>query len=711
MFFISIAAVVISSYLIAGIKGAEKKTGNVFFLYFLLTAFAQVVLSFEILSLFKSISKTGFLICSGVFLAAAAVVFLLKKHLQHSAEQPLKQAQRGAFWSAVKRDKALIFLSVCFVLFNILQLITIFAFPVSFGDALAYYLPRCTVWLQNGSIMHYLTPDNRELIMPVNMEFLYTWLLMFTKSESGAAIFSYTGYLGTIYVIFNLLRELNFSIRRSLWAVFVFSSFALVTMQIVTPCADLFIGGLILGSIYLFLRAVKYSDNKALFFSSLAYALAAGTKTTALIMIPSVFIIFCVIIFQHLSNGGGKTEQKEKWKYLFRFCLLFLINFLIFSSYNYILNFIQYQNPFTSAEQQLVHQFRGGVKGYISNVIKYFFALLDMSGMPAFINLNGLIEKLQEYVLNFFGTDINAGASKLFPPVFIFHNSMRLIFSFLGAMGFLVFAPSIVYAAKRAVKKIYHSKNVMLNCEKADGQSARNTLSASFGSCAAIITAALALSFVFNILLFSGVLVFAGYNMRYLLSFAVIAAPVCAYSYPRHKFCKIFLCCIMFLYLIGYAHRMPASYLFECIKSKKIHKFISGNEANLIYYYLLKKEPANAALMASPSIDYSYYILKLRFDGVKIDNILAENIEDFDLTKYEYIIASKTAQKSADTSNYAKRLNNPDKFASECIYTYSKKNNMPIISKCKIPFDYLKSKGFEIDTGFQGREYVILKRK
>ena len=45
----------------------EKKSFIKFFIYLLLTAFANVILTFELLSLFSSISQVGILICNILF--------------------------------------------------------------------------------------------------------------------------------------------------------------------------------------------------------------------------------------------------------------------------------------------------------------------------------------------------------------------------------------------------------------------------------------------------------------------------------------------------------------------------------------------------------------------------------------------------------------------------------------------------------------------
>jgi len=686
MFLISIISVILSSYLFAAcIPQSREQKGGTGFLYFLLISFSQIVLSFEVLSLFKAVSKTGFLTANAVFLTASAVIFIKCRIKCHcgTANAGVERRTLKEILNALKKDKALKFLSVCFILFLIFQLITIFLFPVTFGDALAYYISRGTAWIQNGSINHYLTSNTHELMMPVNMDFLYTWLLLFRKSEAGAGIFAFIGYSGAVYVIYNLLRELNFSIKRCLWAVFAFSSFSLVIAETMHPCADLTAGALISASVYLFIKASKYDDKTALYFSALSYALSIGVKTTALITAPSVFLIFCAVSYIYKKN------------YLLKFLLFFIFNFAVFSSYNYILNFLDFGSFTAPSEEMLIHEFKGGIKGYLANIIKYSFAFFDMSGMPEILNFNDKIQNLLNAVLNMSGLTIFDGASKFFPVNFIYNNQIGIFCSFFGLTGLLIFLPSLIYSIKRGFKRIK--------------------------SQTAVIIGVLAFSFILNLLIFSGVLVFASYNMKYFLTFAVIAAPVPVYSYPlKHRFYKRFLCLIIFWMLVINTHHNAVTYLFECIRQWTVKIDTSLPDENIdLYRYFLKKQPSNAALILDPAVYIPYYLEKLRLYGWNIDLIYAENIESINLKKYDYIIAQKKNFAAVRVLSFEERLKHPEKFAAKCTYYDNNFNKVYNIEKkkmltkavCEIPFEYFKQNGFIEDENIKSSIITVLKRE
>lgn len=205
-------------------------------------------------------------------------------------------------------------------------------------------------------------------------------------------------------------------------------------------------------------------------------------------------------------------------------------------------------------------------------------------------------------------------------------------------------------------------------------------------------------------------MVFTSYNMRYLLTFAIIASPVIVYSYPfgRHKFWKIFLCIIMFMYFIGFAHHKPVSYIIECIKQQKTVQRTTEDEENNVYEYFIKKAPVNIAIMNDQTKAPVYFMEKLRFYGFYIDKILAENLEVYDLTNFDYIITNKETTVSTNTVIYKERKKNKNLYAADCTYVVDKKGH-PYMVECLIPFGYFKEKGFIPDENYKGEKYIILK--
>ncbi len=666
MFLLSLFLVLLSSYFIVSFLHF-KYSNNKFpaFIYFVLTAFSQIILSFEILSLLKKISVGGVFAFNIIFLLMG--VFLFYKSNRHFYIPKTEN-----ILCALKKDKLLAILGICFLIFLCVNFILLFA-PVKFGDALNYYLPRCTMWIQQGSILHYITPDTRELIMPVNIEFLYTWFLLLNKSEIGIGIFSYIGFLAGIYVLYNFLRETKCSLRRSIWSVFVFSSFALVAIETVIPCSDLIIGVLVLSSIYLFLISVKHEDKIPLIFSALSYAIAIGSKTTAFMTIPASLFIFCTILFL-----WGK--QKKKYQ-LAEFILFFVIFFVIFSSYNYILNYLQFSHPVSDRQMMLIHRLDGGFKGFLCNFIKYIFIIFDTSGINTIIDFNGFITALQSAVLGLAGETTKSYTSDYFAKEFFYNPVMSIQSSALGIMGIFAFLPSFI-------KSFFNKK-----CTKR-----------------AKLYFVLSFALIINIVVLSAVMVFAQYNIRYLLTFFIISLPVTAYSYIRTNkhFCKILMCFFMFIYLVF----NPIYAIFQKQAGETRFSPLKTEEF-LIFNAFRGIPPQNIriALVIPQDRMPVYHIEKLRLYGYKLDKLLVENIEAYDLLKYDYIVTSKL---DTIATNIVKSPESSNSVTS-CTY-YDKKQNIILkgdkaesaMVACEPAIGYFFKNNF--DLIYNGGHYVILKR-
>lgn len=685
MFILSILFILFSSFLFLSIldKNFSFKN-NLGFIIFLLLAFCQIIISFELLSLFKLISQNTFFILNVIFLVISLFIWIKNNRYIYI---PKIKEEFIKIIKALKRDKLLMFVGVCFIVFIISMLIVALFFPIKYGDALGYYLSRCTNWIQNGSFSHYVTTDSRELIMPINAETLYTWVLLFLKNEIGIGFFSFIFYVNAIYVLYNFLGEMKFCRRKRLWSVFVFSSLALVYLESAIPISDLWVGSLLLTCIYLFYVAVKYNTLFLVYFSSLSVALAYGIKTTSLIASPVLFIILFVIVYLY---------RKEIIKrYIFYFVIFLILNFIIFSSYNYILNFIDYGNPISDSSQFLLNRFRGGIRGYLSNLIKYIFVMFDYSGVIDFVGFGKIIEGFQDKVLSIIGASRNSYTSVYFDRYFSYNSALVIVNSFLGVVGLLTFYPSIVFAIYSYIKKKSSKRTILL--------------------------ASLALSYIINILIFSRVMVFTKFNMRYLLAFVIIASPILVYTYIRKNFniYKIVVVWFLFIYLAFNSHAQPFIFIKEYLRYKSLPANLQVKNRSFILedcdefrirdYFLNKDRKYDIGIIIYQKKNPVYYIQKLRLDGYYMEMILPDMLEEYDLSKYDYLITMKDSIASTDVGKFNSNRNKN----SYCVYKDWQgniiKEGVPVIVSCIIPKEYIIQKGFESVDGIYLKDYYLFK--
>ncbi|MBQ9244814.1 hypothetical protein IJ182_00935 [bacterium] len=635
--------------------------------------------------MFNKISINGVLSINVLFFIIALLVFNLKKAKKYN---PFECDEFLKIINVIKQDKILKILSILFIFYIISQLVIIFFIPVSFGDALSYYFQRCAHWIQAGNINHYDTYDVRELIMPTNMEFLYTWMFLFTKNECGCGIFSFFAFLNSIYVLYKFIGELGFCRRKRLWTVFVFSSVPIIYSMANTPLADLFIGSLILSSLYLFVLDCKYSGKMYLYFAALSYALAIGTKTTSLIAFP-MFLLACVII---------AFIFKKKMKNIILFIIFLIINVLIFSSYNYVLNYIQYGNFLSSPNHILLNHFRGGMQGYLYNIVNYLFLIFDMSGIPNIDFYNDFVIKVRDYIYGFF--DIAKCISPFYDRKYPFNSEISPLYSFLGAVGIFAFYPALISAFCK-IKSYSNSSKILF---------------------------ILAMSYIINILLFSGLMIFTEFNARYIVTFFVLASPVIVFTYIKSKLYKIFLAFIMSVYLFvipfseafGYFN----AYIKFCVKNidiqNKYEKFNREfNDEEEVYLYLKDKAFIKVGLIAGASKRTNFDIIRLQIAGKIIDKLPIETMKEYSLADYDYIIVFDEPEQKSSFISY-KEYNSPN-YIADC--TYYDTNNEKILKQeginllpgvkiiCDTPFSYIENSGFEKDKDFISTDYIIYKRK
>ena len=679
MFFISLFLVVISSYLIMSVLMKNCTKTNLSFIYFILTAFAQIVLSFEILSLLSAISAKNILLCNfAILIIACLCVYINKAEIF----KPDIKNEADFIKSALKKDKLLKLCAGFFIVFLVSQFILALLQPINFGDALVYYLPRCTNWIMTGSISHIDTTDVRQLIMPVNMEFLYTWNMLFNHTAQGSAVFAYLGFLNAVYVIYNLLGEFKLCRRRRLWTIFVFSSFAIIGLMSHTPCADLFIGSLILTSVYLFLVYCKHDNKISLYFSSLAYALAIGTKFTASIPMPVLFVLCLLILFKYRKNDIKQTAVY--------FTLFFAVNFVLFSSYSYILNVLHFGHIAGSNSSIIINQFRGGFKGYICNLINYFFLMFDVSGMPKFDILADAVTYLRNVAIGWVKPPADY-ISPYYPDLYTFKADLIAVYSLLGFIGLFTFYPSIVYLIRKNYKKY-------------------------------LILKYFAAAFILTVMFFAGVMFFTKFNARYIVTFIVISSPVIACSYLKsdRKIYKWFICVLMFIYLFLNPLKEASANVFLYFKQLGSNEFYKNyNEAEKVYEYLINKGKYKIAVIEGDKNKMNFYADKFKLQNYTVDKILIEKLKEYNLQDYDYIISSNEEKQQSSYIYY--RLYNSDNYITECYYLDRNKEKINLeentdISKsirvyCKIPFDYIENQGFEKDNDIVSSDFIVYKRK
>lgn len=695
LFFISLLLIVISSYLILSVISSKLPIGNCYglagIISLFLLMFAQVVLSFEILSIFRMISQFGVILINLIVFIFSFIIWIKKS-------RPFFKVECSTDFSlinrAIKKDKMLGFFSICFLFFLGVSFYLAMICAVNSFDALSYHIARSVFWVSNGALSHFDIADIRNLVMPINSEILYSWVILFFKKDVAVGMFSFVSFLGVIAILYNILGLLKFPTKKKLWAVLILSSFASVAAEASGTETDLMLGALVLSTIYLFWVGVKEENKVCIYFSSLAYALSVGVKTPAVIALPGlVFVLGSILYFY----------KRENWKIIIKdFVIFFLINFALFACYNYVLNLLQFGNPLGSESSLVYHSMDAGFRGFVATFIRHFFLLFDFSGLVYSKIFGPSILLFQNTLITALNIPLDAGVIESGKS--LSNNSLLDVYMGVGILGVLLFIPSLFISVFKGIK----SKFV------------RDKILASFG-----------LAFFVNLVFLSASIGFMVYSVRFITFFVILASPVLVLSYIKsnkniYKWLVAFFVFSYFVVIIPNLQGRPfwiltalkkQGYSYSQIQEKmrcSNTKEFDGNSEVCTAVRLLEEKPKNKkVLLFVNSIFKSYNVALLKLKGWDIDFELLEDYENIDIKKYDYIITNQNTQESSLIKDYSSRksgysvgkddINFFKEYKSQCVYLDRKLDILtqnstlkPAYVACYVPANDFEKNGFKL---------------
>lgn len=685
LFVVSFLLVMISSYFLTSVISPKKNSNG--FLYLPLFAFSQLVLTFEILSLFSAINQVCVLTFNMLFLVVSATVWCKKG-------KPIWGVDLKSFLNRVKNsfklDKSLIFLFVGFSVFILTSVFLCSILPVINSDADAYHLARSVFWVINGNLNHFEIPDIRNLCLPINSEILYAWVLLFIKKNLFLGFFSFVGYLMSIVAIYGIMGLLGYCTRKKLWVIFILSSFSSVIVQVSGTETDIIIAGLIMSSIFLFWSGVKENKLMPIFMSSLAFALALGTKTPAIMAIPGVGLFFLAQCF-YLNKKEPKLLHRIKpFGYFLGFGTL---NFLVFSSFNYILNYLQFSNIMGHEQLMIVAKNYYGIKAIPANFVKYMFMFFDFTGFKWSDYIGPQIMHIRNAIIGF----MHLGYVKDGLYSFNAGPNRTLLEPLMGAgiLGFLTYLPCLFWALVKPLFKRKSKKTWTLFC--------------------------FSILFIINLIVISYLLSYMVYSVRFIMSFIVLSSPILVYSYlSRKNPLKYVIVAFSLFYLIGVSTHLWARPFIHVVSLLAKYNSISKvreislcrsfdpdenytNQGCAVRKQIQKKySKDDRIIIFSNSSDPIFLIATLMFDGYKIDFGNLEDAKKIDFDKYNAVIVSNHGQFSTFVKDYKTRKNElkitPKAFITKkgntvpCMYFYNRVapiKDVPYLVQCFITPEFV----------------------
>lgn len=427
----------------------------------------QIVLSIEILSLFKKVSLVNLAIFHLVCVITCIIISIVKKlNLRLNIRNIWTNILN--FLKNIEINKVILIIIVFWIIVILgTTLFTGVIAPPGNYDSLTYHLARAAFWIQNHSINHYTTWAQMQNSQPINGEILLLWIMLITKSDNIAFLSQWVALFIILLGIYKILRLINFSKAVSLFTSAVFITFDIVILEATSTQNDLIVVCFALLSTIFILKAIKNNllNLKYLLISGLTLGLMIGTKGTSYLFVPGIALILFLF---------GKNNKLKFIK--IGYLLLFSISgIILLAAYNFIENYLLYSNFFSPKEFiGLISIDNPDIKTFISNVFRhitsfYQYYYIDWGTVgTALIKANiSLHDKLgitvDSFRTTFSGSLFAYSPVKLnydesyFGPVFFFFVMPSIFYSFISFLALRVWS-----GGKELVQKYKDSLKIYL---------------------------------------------------------------------------------------------------------------------------------------------------------------------------------------------------------------------------------------------------------
>lgn len=239
-------------------------------------------------------------------------------------------------------------------------------------DSLQTHLTRIYYWLQHGSFQSWPASGIAQIVYPINANIQGLWLFSFGGNEK---LFFLVPWFSLIIIgcaIYQIARLLHLPIHQSLVSCLVFMTIPAAILQTYSFQNDLPVTALISVFIYLIFSYRSTKNLAELVIALLVLALALGVKQTAFMVFPMLVLLIIYLLIR-------KEIKKKHMPYLG----LVLIFFVIFSSYKYIQNLVEYHSFFGYSDlvagQSL--SLHGILKKAEYNIPRYIYNSISFDGL------------------------------------------------------------------------------------------------------------------------------------------------------------------------------------------------------------------------------------------------------------------------------------------------------------------------------------------
>ena len=166
----------------------------------------------------------------------------------------------GGYWLFIRREKlnkhvfkvrsdgdglVIAFLVVILILIGLSGAMAILS-PPNNPDSLSYHLSRQIYWLQQGSLDHFYTANDRQIMMPPLIEIIGLHFMILSQGDFWANLPQWFSYVLAIVAASLVARELGATLRGQMFSAFLVATIPIVFLQASNSKNDLMLGMLLL---------------------------------------------------------------------------------------------------------------------------------------------------------------------------------------------------------------------------------------------------------------------------------------------------------------------------------------------------------------------------------------------------------------------------------------------------------------------------------
>jgi len=328
---------------------------------------------------------------------------------------------------------------------GLLNLIYVLFVPPNNNDSLAIHLARIGMWDQLGSWLPWNTKVVWQLTFPFNAEIFSYWTLLFTRTEHLLGLITYlSGYL-SIFVIYQLAKELTQKRGIALLAALAWAAFPVVQLNFTSTRHDHPSSLLVLAAVYFFYQHLKAKNISYLVLAGLAIGLSIGTNYSVAGYLPGLALMFLLywLVFKQVT-----------FKEIITLGVTSLLAFLIFSSAVYISNYVHFGSflgpdalEMTSQASSLEDINKLEHVGLMSG--RWAYQIVDFQGVPEpyLRRLMQMKAAIPEWIAETTGLSLERNKSQLNQHIFQYgeHIPFSEDSSWFGLVGGFVFFVVSIY--------------------------------------------------------------------------------------------------------------------------------------------------------------------------------------------------------------------------------------------------------------------------